>query len=191
MSLKIPEVLTKDEQQALLKQPNTRYPTGERNRMILRLMLDGGLRLSEVINFRWQDMSPYQEGKILIRQSKGKKDRLLWINGNTLKSLIRWHERQQKEIGKCEYVFTTLKGTKLSRRYIEQMVKRYAKKAKINKNIHPHTLRHTFATDLLRKTKNLRLVQKALGHSSITTTTIYTHIVDEELEEALKTFREE
>lgn len=191
MALKIPEILSQEEQQAILKQPNPRYPTGERNYVILRLMLDGGLRLSEITNLRWRDMNPYQEGKILIRQGKGKKDRLLWINGNTLKSLGRWQIRQQKEIGKCDYVFTTLKGTKLSGRYIEQMVKRYAEKADIDKNIHPHTLRHTFATDLLRKTKNLRLVQKALGHSSISTTTIYTHIVDDELEEALKTFREE
>ena len=69
------------------------------------------------------------------------------------------------------------------------MVKRYAKKAGINKDISPHTLRHTFATDLLRETKNIRLVQKALGHSDISTTMVYTHIVDEELEGALKNLR--
>jgi integrase/recombinase XerD len=69
------------------------------------------------------------------------------------------------------------------------MVKRLAKQAGIAKDVHPHMLRHTFATDLLRKTKNLRLAQKALGHAQITSTQIYTHIVDDELEEALKTFR--
>ena len=69
------------------------------------------------------------------------------------------------------------------------MVKRLAKKAGIAKDVHPHTLRHTFATDLFRQTKNLRLTQKALGHSQISSTMIYTHIVDDELEEALKTFR--
>lgn len=69
------------------------------------------------------------------------------------------------------------------------MVKRYAKRAGIEKDIHPHTLRHTFATDLLRQAKNIRLVQKALGHSSLSTTQIYTHIVDEELGDALKSFR--
>ncbi len=74
-------------------------------------------------------------------------------------------------------------------RYIQDMVKRYAKKAGINKDISPHTLRHTFATDLLRGTKNIRLVQKALGHSDISTTMVYTHIVDEELEGALKNLR--
>ena len=69
------------------------------------------------------------------------------------------------------------------------MVKRLATKAGISKDVHPHTLRHTFATDLYRQTKNLRLTQKALGHSQISSTMIYTHIVDDEMEEALKTFR--
>ena len=69
------------------------------------------------------------------------------------------------------------------------MVERYCKKAGIPKDIHPHTLRHTFATDLYRETKNIRLVQKALGHADLSTTMIYTHIVDDELEDALKTFR--
>mgnify|MGYP001314732759 CR=1 FL=1 len=86
----------------------------------------------------------------------------------------------------------TLKGSQLNDRYLRQMVKRYAEKAGIlsdDKDVHPHTLRHTFATDLLRKTKNIRLVQKALGHSHLSTTEIYTHIVDDEMEEALKSFR--
>ena len=69
------------------------------------------------------------------------------------------------------------------------MVKRLARQAGIDKDVHPHMLRHTFATDLFRKTKNIRLIQKALGHAQITTTQIYTHIVDDELEEAMKTFR--
>ena len=69
------------------------------------------------------------------------------------------------------------------------MVKRKAKKAGIDKDIHPHTLRHSFATDLYRESKNLRLVQKALGHSSISATEVYTHIIDEELEKEMKFFR--
>jgi integrase/recombinase XerD len=70
------------------------------------------------------------------------------------------------------------------------MVKRYAAKAGIEKNVHPHTLRHSFATDLYRETSKIRLVQKALGHSNLATTQIYTHIVDEELEDAMKSFRQ-
>ena len=74
-------------------------------------------------------------------------------------------------------------------RYIRDFVKRYSFKKGIKKDVHPHTLRHSFATDLFRKTGNIRLVQKALGHASIATTMIYTHIVDEQLESALKSFR--
>ena len=86
-------------------------------------------------------------------------------------------------------LFTTLEGKLLSDRYLRVMVKRYGTKAGVLKDVHPHTLRHTFATDLYRETKNIRLVQKALGHADLSTTMIYTHIVDDELEDALKTFR--
>jgi site-specific recombinase XerD len=87
------------------------------------------------------------------------------------------------------HVFTTLDGKPVSNRYVQEMVKRYAAKAGIDKDVHPHTLRHTFATDLYRQTTNIRLTQKALGHANLATTQIYTHIVDEELEGALKSFR--
>ncbi len=78
----------------------------------------------------------------------------------------------------------------MSDRYVREFVKRYAVKAGIKKGVHPHTLRHSFATDLLRDAKNIRLVQKALGHVSISTTLIYTHIVDEQLEQAFRSFRD-
>ena len=87
------------------------------------------------------------------------------------------------------HVFTTLAGQSVSSRYVQQMMKRYAAKAGIEKNIHPHTLRHTFATDLHRMSRNIRLVQKALGHADLSTTMIYTHVYDEELEDTLKSFR--
>ena len=90
----------------------------------------------------------------------------------------------------CEHVFTTLKGKALGHRYVQRMVKRYAAKAGIDKNISPHTLRHSFATDLYRETSKIRLVQKVLGHSDLSTTMIYTHIFDEEVESALKSFRQ-
>ncbi len=86
-------------------------------------------------------------------------------------------------------MFTTLQGNPVSGRYVQQMVKRCALRAGIEKDIHPHTLRHSFATDLYRETTNIRLTQKALGHANLATTQIYTHIVDEELEGALKSFR--
>ena len=186
---KIPEVLTETEQRDLLAQPNPRYPTGQRNQTMLRLMLDSGLRLSEVVNLTWRHVD-LMTGKIHVREGKGAKDRVLWVGENTLEALQKWKERQVNGTGHCpDHVFTTLDGKPLGVRYVQRMVKRYASKAEINKTVTPHTLRHTFATDLLRATKNVRLVQKALGHSSLATTQIYTHIVDDELEDAMKSFR--
>jgi len=186
---KIPEILEADEQTALLRQPNSRYPTGERNRLILSLMLNTGLRLSEAIALRWKEID-LNSGKLMVRQGKGAKDRTLWVGESTLKILRNWRERQARDIaGNSEHVFTTMAGNPISGRYVQQMVKRCAAKAGIEKDVHPHTLRHTFATDLYRETTNIRLTQKALGHSNLATTQIYTHIVDEELEVALKSFR--
>lgn len=189
MARRIPEVLTEEEQRALLSQPNRRYPTGERNHLMLRLMLNVGLRLAEVINLRWRDLD-LMTGKLHVKQGKGAKDRILWIGEEDLELLRKWRERQAEVVRKApEHVFTTLQGKPLSPRYVQAMVRRYADKAGIQKRVHPHTLRHTFATDLLRTVKNVRIVQKALGHANLSTTQIYTHIVDEELEEALKSFR--
>ncbi|MCK5827015.1 tyrosine-type recombinase/integrase [Candidatus Bipolaricaulota bacterium] len=189
MGRKIPEILTAAEQEAIVAQPNPRYLTGHRNRVMLRLMLDTGLRLSEAIHLQWKDID-LNSGKVMVRQGKGAKDRTLWTGEANLTVLVEWQERQAGECtGSPQSVFTTKEGGKLDPRYIQRMVKRYAVKAGIKKDISPHTLRHTFATDLYRETTNIRLTQKALGHSNLATTQIYTHIVDEELEGALKSFR--
>jgi len=189
MVRKIPEVLTATEQEVFLKQPNPRYLTGQRNRVMLRLMLDTGLRLSEMIHIRWQDID-LNSGKVMVRQGKGAKDRTLWTGEANLSELVKWQERQEAECtGPASVVFSTKKGDKLNPAYVQRMVDRYAINAGILKHVTPHTLRHTFATDLYRETTNIRLTQKALGHSNLATTQIYTHIVDEELEGALKSFR--
>ena len=189
-SFKIPEVLTQDEQERLLAQPNPRYPTGARNKTMIQLMLDTGLRLSEACNLKWNDID-LNTGKLMVRQGKGAKDRALWIGEQDLELLRTWRERQAKDVkGNPAHVFTTLAGKPVSPRYVQKMVARLAAKAGIEKKVHPHTLRHSFATDLYRETSKIRLVQKALGHSDLSTTMIYTHIVDDELEDALKSFRQ-
>ena len=187
----LPTVLTEDEQARLLKQPNPRYPTGERNRVMLNLMLNTGLRLAEVTALKWRDLD-LTTGKLMVRQGKGAKGyRTLWVAEADIDRLRSWRERQaEKCAGTCEHVFTTLQGKPLGHRYMQRMVKRYAAKAGINKDVSPHTLRHTFATDLYRETSKIRLVQKVLGHSDLSTTMIYTHIHDPEVEEALKSFRQ-
>lgn len=187
---KIPDVLTPNEEAALLAQPNPRYPTGQRNRLMLQLMLNTGLRLSEATGLEWRDLD-LTTGKLKVRQGKGAKDRILWVGDEDLEALRKWRDRQAQAVaGEPSNVFTTLDGKSVSPRYVQAMVKRYATKAGIARNVHPHLLRHSFATDLLREAKNIRIVQRALGHARLATTEIYTHIVDEELEGALKSFRQ-
>ena len=186
---KISEGLTQDKKKKFLEIFNTRYLSSHRNKVMIKLMLNTGLRLSEVINLKWSHIN-LQTGKLKVVQGKGGKDRMLWINQSTLESLRDWCDRQFEDIGETKQVFTTRDGNILKPADVRKMIYTYTEKAGIiDKNIHPHSLRHTFATDLLRETKNLRLVQKALGHSNISTTQIYTHIVDEELENAMKKFK--
>lgn len=184
-SKRLPETLTREEVHALLKQPNPRYPTGLRNLCLMRVMLDAGLRASEVLKLTVFDID-WRSGKLKVVQGKGSKDRILWLNEDCLLLVQRWREKRPPN---TDLLFPTLAGNVLDDRYLRAMVKRYGKKADITKDIHPHTLRHTFATDLYSQTKNIRMVQKALGHSDLSTTMIYTHIVDDEMEEALKKFR--
>ncbi|MFC2099422.1 tyrosine-type recombinase/integrase [Candidatus Bipolaricaulota bacterium] len=188
-SRKLPDVLTADEQAALLGQPNPRYPTGERNRLMLSLMLNTGLRLSEATGLEWRDLD-LNSGKLFVRQGKGAKDRVLWIGEEDMGLLRHWKQRQADDATMaCPCVFSTLKGKRVSNRYVQQMVKRYSEKACIAKNVHPHTLRHTFATDLHRESSNIRLVQKALGHADLSTTMIYTHVHDAEIKQAMRSLR--
>ncbi len=156
---------------------------------MLRLMLDAGLRLSEAIHLQWLHID-LDSSNLMVREGRGKKDRTLWTGEENLGQLKQWKERQTLVVGKpCERVVTTLTAGKLHPCYIQWMVKRYAGKPEIQKDISPHSLRHSFASDLHRETGNIRITQKALGHSNLATTQIYTHIVDEELEGALKSFR--
>jgi len=182
---RLPEVLTPQEQGAILDQPGQDRLLGFRNYCMVRIMLNLGLRASEILNLKVNSVD-WHSGKVLVN-GKGNKDRTLKLNREDLDLLRRWWDRRPAQ--ESEYLFTTFKGKRILDRYLRQMVKRLAAKAGLLKDIHPHSLRHSFATDFLRQTKNLRLTQKALGHARISTTEIYTHITDEELEEALETFR--
>ncbi|MGO3168696.1 tyrosine-type recombinase/integrase [Senegalia sp. (in: firmicutes)] len=188
MSKKIPDILTLDEQEKLLDQFNLRYITPQRNKTMIQLLLNTGLRLSEMSNLKWKDIY-LMTGQIKVVEGKGLKYRMLWLNEDTTQMLGEWKQRQFKEWGKSDYVFTTRTLKLIDGKAIRTMIKTYSEKAGINKDITTHSLRHTFASDLLRNTKNIRIVQKALGHADISSTQIYIHIVDDELEEAMKSFR--
>ena len=195
MALRLPVILNDDERKELLKQTNKRYITGHRNKVMMQIMFNIGLRLAEVINLKWSDIDFLTE-VLMIREGKGMKDRTLyvkdnnWRGDNDKKALQDWKDRQVKELGYLpEYVFTSMsknaKGKQLQPRYIQEMISRYARRAEIKKAVSPHTLRHTFATDLYRKIKDPVTVKNALGHSSITTTMIYVHLVGADVEKAL------
>ena len=186
---KIPEVLTQEEQQQLINIFNTRYFTSFRNRTMIKLFLASGLRLSEMINLRWKDIN-LMTGQLKVVEGKGYKDRILWISESIVEELRTWKDKQTQKLDICEYVFTTSSRSKLNDRNVRRMIYQYSERAGITKRMSPHIFRHTFASDLLRDTKNIRLVQKALGHSDLSTTMIYTHIVDSELESALKRLRD-
>jgi integrase/recombinase XerD len=152
---------------------------------MITLMLDTGLRASEVLHLRVRDID-WTSGQLMVREGKGKKDRTLWLSEPDLDLLRSW--RACRPVAN-ELMFTTLHGTPVKDRDLRAMVKRRARKVGITKDVHPHMLRHTFATDLYRATKDIRLVQKTLGHADLSTTMIYTHLVDDDVAHAMRTFR--
>ncbi len=195
MAKKLPIILNDDERKVILRQANKRYITGHRNKVMMQIMFNLGLRLAEVINLKWNDIDFLSE-VLMIREGKGRKDRTLYVKDNNWrgeddkKSLQDWKDRQIEELGYLpEFVFTSMsknaQGKQLQTRYIQDMVSRYSKRAGIKKTVSPHTLRHSFATDLYRKIKDPVTVKNALGHSSITTTMIYVHMVGADVEKAL------
>jgi integrase/recombinase XerD len=182
---KLPEILTDQEAIRLLSIPNKRYYTGLRNKAILTTTLNLGLRVSEVANLKTNQVD-LTNRKLKVVDGKGHKDRNLVIPNQTAETLKLWNKKRSKS----EYFFNTSQGKKLSVRYIQAMVKRYGQRAKIDKNIYPHTLRHTFATNFYRQTKDIETLRKLLGHSDISTTQIYVTLANLEVENAMNNFRE-
>jgi len=194
---KLPVVLEPEEAQKLLSIPNKRYITGIRNKAILALMLNLGLRVSEVVNLRPGDLN-LTKRKLRVVNGKGGVDRDLIVPEYTAELLKEWKKAKPEGSryffttikDKAEGPFSSSKGSQLSVRYIQFMVKRYAKKAGIDKDITPHTLRHTFATDFIRQGQNVMKLKKILGHSDISTTQIYVTLANKDIEEAMNGFKE-
>ena len=184
---KLPRILTEEETEALLAQPNQRYFGPHRDYLFMRLMLKAGLRASEATALQPEHLD-LMSGKLTVREGKGAKDRTLWVGEEMLDELREWANRRTGEVESSRFLLPTRKGTEVATSHLRRSVKRYARKADIKEvdRVSPHTLRHTFATRLYRKTSNIRLTQKALGHSDLSTTMIYTYVVDEELEGAMK-----
>lgn len=183
---KLPEVLSLEEIDAMIAQIDMSKAEGHRNRAIIEMLYGSGLRVSELVDLRLSNIYR-QEGYMRIL-GKGNKQRLVPISPEADKQLEYWLEDRCQLDVKPEakdIVFLNHYGRQLTRAMIFTIVKRLAQLAGITKTISPHTLRHSFATHLLQNGADLRIIQQLLGHESIVTTEIYTHVDIHDLREAV------
>ena len=175
---KLPEVLDLHEIDQMVAQIDHSKPEGMRNKAIIETMFSCGLRASEAVGLKLSDISFTDEFVRII--GKGNKERLVPIGGVALNAITLYRDHVRSHItiktGHHDTVFLNARGTGISRVMLFYIIKDLAKKAGIKKSISPHTLRHSFATCLVEAGADLRAVQQMLGHESITTTEIYTHI---------------
>ncbi|MDR0961755.1 MAG: site-specific tyrosine recombinase XerD [Mediterranea sp.] len=177
IGFKLPEVLTVEEIDAIIEAVDMSKNEGQRNRAILETLYSCGLRVSELCNLKLSDL--YLDESFIKVEGKGSKQRLVPISPRAVKEIKYWmNDRIQGRIkpGYEDFLFLARWGNNLSRIMVFCLIKELAQKAGIRKNISPHTFRHSFATHLLEGGANLRAIQAMLGHESIGTTEIYTHI---------------
>jgi integrase/recombinase XerC len=174
---RLPIVLTTDEITRLLDAPVTKRPVGQRDKAILELLYASGLRVSEIVSINLSQMDLHEKEIRVV--GKGNKERIVLMGDPALKALISYLEDGRlKLLGekKTDALFINRSGKRLIERRIQKIIDRYAKVVNIPRKIHPHILRHTFATHMLDGGADLRVVQELLGHASLSTTQIYTHV---------------
>ena len=180
----LPKTLTEDEVDSLLQAPNTDEPLGHRDRAMLELLYATGLRVSELINLKQAQVN-FNQGVVRI-VGKGDQERLIPLGDEAQRWLREFVDGPRMEIlleRQTDYLFPTRRGDRMTRQAFWHIIKRYAQKADIDKKLSPHSLRHAFATHLLNRGADLRVVQLLLGHSDLSTTQIYTHIARERLKD--------
>jgi integrase/recombinase XerD len=170
---KLPDVLTREELLRLIA--STKTP---KSKLMVSLLYASGMRVSELINLRVKSMH-FDEKVGRIKKAKGGKDRIFNIPNYLLKELKKQAEIQ--EAAGREYLFTGREGGLISAQNLQKIVRQSAARANINKSVHCHTLRHSFATHLLESGVDIRIIQELLGHSDLSTTQVYTHISGEQL----------
>jgi integrase/recombinase XerD len=186
---RIPEVLSVVEIEAIIAAIDLSTNEGQRNRAIIETLYGSGLRVSELITLKLSNI--YADEGYMRVEGKGSKERLVPISGEAIKQIKLWLiDRNELEIkhGHEDFLFLNRRGAQLTRVMIFTIIKRLAELAGIQKNISPHTFRHSFATHLLEGGANLRAIQQLLGHESIITTEIYTHIDINYLKETVLQF---
>jgi integrase/recombinase XerD len=186
---RIPDVLTQAEVTAMINAASGKDAQSVRDCAMLELFYASGLRVSELVALRLEDVN--LETGIVLCMGKGSKERLIPVGGRALEAIDKYLGKARIKLvkGRAEgAIFISRLGKKMSRQSAWNIIKFYARKAGVKKNIKPHTMRHTFATHLLEHGADLRSVQEMLGHSDISTTQIYTHVDKERLRRVHKEF---
>jgi integrase/recombinase XerD len=178
----LPKSLTEGEVESLLNAPLVTDPLGHRDRTMLEVLYATGLRVTELVNLRHNQVNMNQG--VLRIVGKGNRERLIPLGEESIRWLNQFVQGPRTEIlleRQTDFLFPTRRGDKMTRQAFWHIIKRYARKAGIDKDLSPHTLRHAFATHLLNHGADLRVVQMLLGHADISTTQIYTHVIEERL----------
>lgn len=187
---KLPEVLSLEEVDSLIAQIDLSKPEGQRNKALVETLYSCGLRVSEVIDIKISNLY-FEQGYLKI-EGKGKKERLVPISKSAVEEITRYRLATRNLMsvykGDDDILFLNRRGERLSRVMIFTIIKDLAMRAGITKNISPHTFRHSFASHLVEGGANLRAVQEMLGHESIITTEIYTHLDKEYLKNTINKF---
>jgi integrase/recombinase XerD len=178
----LPESISESDVDLLLDAVEISNVLGFRDKVMLEVLYATGLRVSELVGLKFEQVS-FRQGFVRV-MGKGNKERLVPIGEQAMEWLEQYMTGARMDIladRQCDYLFVTRRGSGMTRQAFWYIIKRYAKKADINKALSPHTLRHAFATHLLNHGADLRVVQLLLGHSDLSTTQIYTHISQERL----------
>ena len=190
LSKYLPDVLDQNEVEKLLTQPDETTPLGSRDKALLEFMYATGVRVSEVIHFKQSDLFPKEQ--VIRVFGKGSKERIVPIGRSALRYVGIYQRTTRiilvKQADSKDFLFLNSRGRSISRMGVWKIIKSYAQRAGIKKNVSPHTLRHSFATHLLEGGADLRAVQEMLGHSDISTTQIYTHVDRSYLKEVHRSF---
>lgn len=184
LEMKLPRHLAMDEVEALLSQPDAATPAGMRDKAMLELLYATGMRVSELTGLRLADFDP--DMGILRCLGKGNKERLIPVGKSALSAVDayrRFGRPQLLKHGERPFLFLNHRGERLSRVGFWKIISRYGRTASIAEPITPHVVRHSFATHLLERGADLRSIQIMLGHSDISTTQIYTHVIKERLKQ--------
>ncbi|MBE9547094.1 MAG: tyrosine recombinase, partial [Proteobacteria bacterium] len=187
--MRLPDTLSRNEMDILLEQPDTKTSLGMRDKAMLELMYATGIRVSELISLTINSIN-WQVG-YLVTMGKGKKERIVPIGKSALDCLCQYIENVRSEFlkgNRTSTLFLNRSGNGLTRQGFWKNIKKYANKAGLQKKVHPHTFRHSFATHLLEGGADPRSVQVMLGHADISTTQIYTHITRERLKDIHKRY---